>query len=59
MLKISQLYPKIHVLCKPGSTQPFAYFRVKDWMVPDYYLGFEDLANCDLDSFKITYWTIN
>ena len=22
-------------------------------------LGFEDLANCDLDSLKIIYWTIN
>ena len=25
------------VLCKPGSTQPFAYFIARGWTVPDYY----------------------
>ena len=35
--RISHLCSKAHVLYKPGSTRPFAYFIAKGWTVPDYY----------------------
>jgi len=36
----TKLYAQImlmHVLCKPGSTWPFAYFIANSWTVPDFY----------------------